>query len=130
MTALPYLWLVLALPLLGAATMLFQGRTLDKDHTRSWRWPDLICTTFASLSLLAALTWTVQLRTLAAFQYEIRGPQWFLSGEWGLLLDRLSAELMLLVSGIGALIHVYSIAYMQREESHYRFFGGLNFFIA
>jgi NADH-quinone oxidoreductase subunit L len=130
MTALPYLWLVPGFPLLGAAAMLFWGRPLDSNRSRSWCWPDLICTSFASLSFVVAVACAVELYVLPASRYEVRGPQWFLTGEWGLLLDRLSAELMLLVSGIGALIHVYSISYMQKEESHYRFFGGLNFFVA
>ena len=49
--------------------------------------------------------------------------------EWGFLLDPLSAIMVLVVTGIGFLIHVYSIGYMAEEDGYYRFFAYLNLFM-
>jgi len=48
--------------------------------------------------------------------------------EWGFLLDPLSAVMILVVTGVGTLIHLYSIGYMHGEEGFYRFFSYLNLF--
>ncbi|NJC89029.1 MAG: NADH-quinone oxidoreductase subunit L [Desulfuromonas sp.] len=49
--------------------------------------------------------------------------------DWGFLLDPLSAIMLLVVTGVGSLIHLYSIGYMHGEEGFYRFFCYLNLFI-
>src|SRR5512139_3611499 len=49
--------------------------------------------------------------------------------DWGFLLDPLSALMLLVVTGVGSLIHLYSIGYMHGEEGFYRFFSYLNLFI-
>ena len=51
------------------------------------------------------------------------------SADWGFLLDPLSAVMILVVTGIGLLIHVYSIGYMAHDNGYYRFFGYMNLFI-
>ena len=51
------------------------------------------------------------------------------SADWGFLLDPLSAVMILIVTGIGFLIHVYSTGYMAHDNGYYRFFGYLNLFI-
>jgi NADH-quinone oxidoreductase subunit L len=51
------------------------------------------------------------------------------TADWGFLLDPLSAVMILVVTGIGFLIHVYSIGYMAHDNGYYRFFGYLNLFI-
>ena len=51
------------------------------------------------------------------------------SADWGFLLDPLSAVMILVVTGIGFLIHVYSVGYMAHDNGYYRFFGYLNLFI-
>ena len=51
------------------------------------------------------------------------------SADWGFLLDPLSAVMILVVTGIGFLIHVYSTGYMAHDNGYYRFFGYLNLFI-
>jgi len=51
------------------------------------------------------------------------------SADWGFLLDPLSAVMILVVTGIGFLIHVYSIGYMAHDNGYYRFFGYMNLFI-
>jgi len=51
------------------------------------------------------------------------------SADWGFLLDPLSSVMILVVTGVGFLIHVYSIGYMAHDNGYYRFFGYLNLFI-
>jgi NADH-quinone oxidoreductase subunit L len=51
------------------------------------------------------------------------------SADWGFLLDPLSAVMLLVVTGVGFLIHVYSTAYMAHDGGYYRFFGYLNLFV-
>jgi NADH-quinone oxidoreductase subunit L len=51
------------------------------------------------------------------------------TAEWGFLLDPLSAVMILVVTGIGFLIHVYSTGYMAHDNGYYRFFGYLNLFV-
>jgi NADH-quinone oxidoreductase subunit L len=83
-----------------------------------------------AISFLVAVACSLELAVHPAHRIEMRGGPWFAGGEWGLLLDSLSAELMLLVAGIGTLIHIYSLAYMKQDRDQYRYFGGLNFFAA
>ncbi len=52
-----------------------------------------------------------------------------IGAEWGFHWDQLSAVMALVVTGVGSLIHIYSIGYMAHEGGYYRFFGHLNFFI-
>ena len=52
-----------------------------------------------------------------------------LTADWGYLLDPLSAVMILMVTGIGFLIHIYSIAYMAHDGGLYRYFGCLNLFV-
>src|SRR5579871_2308617 len=49
--------------------------------------------------------------------------------DWGFLLDPLSSVMILVVTGVGFLIHVYSIGYMAHDSGYYRFFGYLNLFV-
>ena len=59
---------------------------------------------------------------------------WISSGSWqstsGLLVDQLSIVFVLLITGVGGLIHVYSIGYMAHDERRRRFFAFLNLFVA
>ncbi len=123
------LWLVIALPALGAAVLLLGGRRTD-------RWGHLlgvatVVTSFVlSLSLFVAL-WGrgAEDRSVAQHLWT-----WFTAGsykvEFSLLYDPLSALFLLLITGVGSLIHVYSIGYMAHDERRRRFFGYLNLFVA
>ena len=51
------------------------------------------------------------------------------TADWGFLLDPLSAVMILVVTGVGLLIHIYSTGYMAHEGGYYRFFGYLNLFM-
>ncbi|MBI2149389.1 MAG: NADH-quinone oxidoreductase subunit L, partial [Acidobacteria bacterium] len=57
------------------------------------------------------------------------GPLANFSVDWAFLLDPLSAVMILVVTGVGFLIHVYSIGYMHEEDGYYRFFAYLNLFM-
>lgn len=124
-----YLWLVPGLPLGGASLMFLAGRSIERDTSRS-RWPGLLCSALMAISFLVAVACSLELAMRPGHRVEVRGGPWFAGGEWGLLLDSVSAELMLLVAGIGTLIHIYSLAYMKHDRDQYRYFGGLNFFAA
>jgi NADH-quinone oxidoreductase subunit L len=70
------------------------------------------------------------------FQWLTPGPMQTTSGQlvtfvadWGYLLDPLSCVMVLVVTGVGFLIHVYSIGYMSHEGGYYRFFGYMNLFM-
>ena len=130
MSLLPYLWLVPGLPLLGGLLMLFFGRSIDPDPEKPSRLPGLLSTALVAISFVIALSCSVQAWHLPGHRFQQHGPVWFDRAEWGLLLDFLSIVLMLLVAGIGTLVHVYSTAYMSHDGELYRFFGGLSFFVA
>ena len=130
MNFLAWLWLVPALPFVGAGLMFFLGRGIEKNFRGGARFPGLLCSALMALSLLISAGCILALDSQPGHRFEARGSAWFAGGEWGFLLDSLSAELMLLVSVIGTLIHIYSIAYMREERNQYRYFGELNFFVA
>jgi NADH-quinone oxidoreductase subunit L len=120
-------WLVIALPLAGAAVLLLGGRRTD-------RWGHLLGTATVVVAFVVALLCTVQLagteqRAVDAdlFTFISAGS---LDVRAGLLVDPLSATFMLLITGVGALIHVYSIGYMAHDPRRRRFFAYLNLFVA
>ena len=120
-------WLLIALPLAGAAVLLLGGRRTD-------RWGHLLGTGTVVVAFLIGLFCTVQLAgldqrsvTVELFTFIRTGP---LGVEAGLLFDPLSAVFVLLITGVGALIHVYSIGYMAHDPGRRRFFAYLNLFVA
>jgi len=129
-----YLWLIVALPLAGSVVNGLVGRKLGKANVAVVAIAVMVAA-FA-LSLLA-FAWTLEGRVL-----HFRGDTWFrvpgpdgralVSIGWGFVVDRLSATLSLVVTGVGTLIHVYSAAYMEHEDDfgYARFFTYLNLFVA
>ncbi|MGY1712925.1 NADH-quinone oxidoreductase subunit L [Geodermatophilus sp. SYSU D01106] len=120
-------WLVIALPLLGAAVLLLGGRRTD-------RWGHLLGTATVVAAFVLALLCTVQLAGLDERVVDVDLFTFVSAGsldvEAGLLVDPLSATFMLLITGVGALIHVYSIGYMAHDPRRRRFFAYLNLFVA
>src|SRR5437660_264696 len=57
------------------------------------------------------------------------GPLARFQVDWGFLLDPLSSVMILVVTGVGFLIHIYSTGYMHEEDGFYRFFAYLNLFM-
>ena len=122
-------WLLIALPLLGAAVLLLGGRRTD-------RWGHLLGTAMPALAFVIALGQFVALlgrdaedRSVGQHIYRWIAVKGF-EVDVGLLLDPLSMCFVLLVTGVGTLIHVYSIGYMEHDPDRRRFFGYLNLFIA
>ncbi|BAX91517.1 NADH-quinone oxidoreductase subunit L [Mycobacterium shigaense] len=124
-----YTWLLVALPLAGAAILLFGGRRTD-----AWgHW----------LGVLAALgafaVGATLLSDLLSRDSEHRAlhqtlftwiPVNQFQVDFGLQIDQLSICFVLLISGVGSLIHIYSVAYMAEDPDRRRFFGYLNLFLA
>jgi len=129
-----YLWAIILFPLAGAIVNGLFGRRLGKGNV----------TLVAILAMVGSLLvaslafyWALQGRDL-----HFRGEPWFqVTGEdgrtlvsigWGLVVDRLSGTMIMVVTGVGTLIHVYSASYMSHEDEagYARFFTYLNLFVA
>ncbi|MFD6274981.1 NADH-quinone oxidoreductase subunit L [Streptomyces sp. NPDC060209] len=121
--------LLVAAPLLGAAVLLCGGRRLD----RAGHW---IGTALAAASfVIGAVLFTDMLgrsaedRALHQHLYSWIPVEGF-QADVAFQLDQLSMTFVLLITGVGTLIHIYSIGYMEHDERRRRFFGYLNLFLA
>ncbi|MEU5165982.1 NADH-quinone oxidoreductase subunit L [Streptomyces mutomycini] len=121
--------LLVAAPLLGAAVLLCGGRRLD----RAGHW---IGTVLAAASfVIGAVLFTDMLgkgaedRALHQHLYSWIPVEGF-QADVAFQLDQLSMTFVLLITGVGTLIHIYSIGYMEHDERRRRFFGYLNLFLA
>jgi NADH-quinone oxidoreductase subunit L len=127
--AFSLIWLVIALPALGAAVLLLGGKRTDKwGH---WLGVGTVAVSFVlSLVLFFALLG----RDSDDRQVTQHMWTWFTAGDYtvkfDLLYDQLSAVFLLLVTGVGGIIHLYSVGYMEHDERRRRFFGYLNLFVA
>ncbi|MCX6398223.1 MAG: NADH-quinone oxidoreductase subunit L [Propionibacteriales bacterium] len=123
------LWLVIALPALGAAILLIGGKRTDK-------WGHYLATAAVSASFVLSLVLFFGLLGRDGEERQVTQHlwDWFTAGSYqvkfDLLYDQLSALFLLLITGVGSLIHVYSIGYMEHDERRRRFFGYLNLFVA
>ncbi|MDO8645446.1 MAG: NADH-quinone oxidoreductase subunit L [Candidatus Planktophila sp.] len=120
---------LIALPLAGAVILLLSGRRSDK-------WGHLLATALSASSFFVGL---YQLSLMLDRTNEERPItqklfEWISVGTFkidaGLLLDQLSICFVLLITGVGTLIHIYSISYMSHDPDRRRFFAFLNLFIA
>ena len=124
-----YSWLLVALPLAGAAILLFGGRRTDPwGH---WLGCAAALGAFGvGASLLAdLLSRGGDDRTIHQTLFNWV-PVNQLQVDFGLQIDQLSICFVLLISGVGSLIHIYSVAYMAEDTDRRRFFGYLNLFLA
>lgn len=120
---------LIALPLFSAAILLLLGRIADK-------WGHLLAT------LVSAATFGIGLSEFISMHHHTGADraatqkifEWIAVGnlhvDASLLLDQLSVCFVLLITGVGTLIHIYSIAYMDHDKDRRRFFAYLNLFIA
>ena len=122
-------WLLIALPLAGAAVLLLGGRRLDPIGPLLGSGTVVAAFLVAFLQFIAMLGRDAEDRAVGQDVYT-----WFsvqdLHVEVGLLLDPLSMCFALLITFVGALIHIYSIGYMAHDPDRRRFFGYLNLFVA
>ncbi|MEU3749577.1 MULTISPECIES: NADH-quinone oxidoreductase subunit L [Streptomyces] len=121
--------LLVGAPLLGAAVLLCGGRRLDR--TGHW-----IGTLLAAVSFVIGLALFADMLGRSADDRAMyqRLYTWIpvegFQADVAFQLDQLSMTFVLLISGVGTLIHVYSIGYMEHDERRRRFFGYLNLFVA
>src|SRR3954470_19567068 len=123
------LWLIPVLPLFGAAINGIAGKRLPKN----------IVSTIAAGTVAASFVISVRafiaMLAVPAEQLPIQHDYftWIQAGrfqaQFGFMLDHLSGLMILIVTGVGFLIHVYSAGYMSHEEGFYRYFAYLNLFV-
>jgi NADH-quinone oxidoreductase subunit L len=129
MSTTTYGWLVLAFPLLGTLITAFGFRVLPG---RSAGW---IGTAAIFLAFLAALGALISLQGHAATDRQFVSSLWNYASTTGIdaqmsiLVDPLSVFMILVVSGVSTLIHLYSISYMNKDRGFVRYFSYLNFFV-
>ena len=121
--------LLVAAPLLGAAVLLCGGRRLDA--VGHW-----IGTLLAAASFVLGLVLFTDMLGQSAEHRELSQhlfswvPVEGFQADVGFQLDQLSMTFVLLITGVGSLIHLYSVGYMEHDERRRRFFGYLNLFLA
>lgn len=124
-----YLWLLIGLPLAGAATLLLLGKKSDS-------FGHLLGTAASATSFGVGLVLFFELLGREAEDRSMTQTlfTWIDTGaftvDMSLHFDQLSALFVLLITGVGTLIHIYSIGYMEHDERRRRFFAYLNLFIA
>src|SRR3954465_5439975 len=121
-----HLWLIPLLPLLGAAVNGLFGRRFPQTVINT------IALAFPGASFLMALWVGSRFSALTVPHVEVFGP-WIRAGgftaNFAYQLDQLSMVMLLVVTGVGFLIHIYSVGYMAHEGGYYRFFAYLNLFM-
>ena len=137
---LDYIWLIPIFPLAGALIQLLLGRRMSNKAVSA------VSVGLPGLSFLWAVGCFIQFLGLPeSYRHLFLRPlyTWLPAGAFhladgtlgnlnvnaGMQLDPLSCVMMLVVTGVGFLIHVYSIGYMAHEGGYYRFFGYLNLFM-
>jgi NADH-quinone oxidoreductase subunit L len=150
----PSLWLIIALPLLGAFICGVFGRLMGRANVHL-----VACSAVAGSFVLSVLAFwatstgatvegtAIPLHYVAdpfSIQEGMRGfvryavahdyGTWFSVGDFrvnfGLLVDHLSGTLLLVITGVGFLIHLYSTSYMEHDDGYWRYFAYLNLFVA
>ncbi|MFF2526446.1 NADH-quinone oxidoreductase subunit L [Streptomyces liangshanensis] len=121
--------LLIAAPLLGAAVLLCGGRRLDR--VGHWLGTVLAAAAFViGLALFSdMLGRSGEDRALHQHLFSWIPVEGF-QADVAFQLDQLSMTFVLLITGVGTLIHIYSIGYMEHDERRRRFFGYLNLFLA
>ncbi|MFZ0013331.1 MAG: NADH-quinone oxidoreductase subunit L [Acidimicrobiia bacterium] len=121
-----YLWLIIALPLAGAVFLHFFGRFM-REPLPGWLASAAIGGSFV-LSVVA----TVPLVTGSSHGHTIMLWEWMpaIGANFEILWDPLSSLMVLIVTGVGTLIHIFAIGYMHGDGRFHRFFTNLNLFAA
>ncbi len=126
MTPNLHLWLIPLLPLIGAAINGLFGKRFSRQAVVS------IALAFCGAAFAMALWVALRFPALALPHIETVAP-WIrvgsLQADFAFYLDQLSLVMLLIVSGVGFLIHIYSVGYMWEEGGFYRFFCYLNLFM-
>jgi NADH-quinone oxidoreductase subunit L len=147
MLFLKYIWLIPLLPAFGATIIFFFGRRLQKATVSAvcvgsivlafvmacgavWQYSAWSSTAEHFHQPYQTILYTWLGTDSGHTNYTIHdGTQAAFQADAGFLLDPLSSIWLLFVTGVGMLIHIYSIGYMAHEGGYYRFFGYLNLFM-
>ncbi|MDQ3240436.1 MAG: NADH-quinone oxidoreductase subunit L [Actinomycetota bacterium] len=127
--AVTWAWVVLALPLVGTAGIALAWRVLPG------RLAGYLGSLTVGLSFLAGIATYVSLEELPPEGRKVVGSAFTYIGtdnlnvDLSILVDPLSVFMVLVVTGVSFLIHVYSIAYLGSDRGYARFFSYLNFFV-
>src|SRR5580704_4739988 len=130
-------WLVPVLPLATAIAMLLAGRRLSRRAIEYACCASVLVAFSFSLGTFAQLiALPAGHRTIVATVFDwlprvpVHGALFGSFGaEWAFQIDPLSVVMLLVVTGVGFLVHVYSIGYMDGESGLYRYFGFMNLFV-
>ena len=126
MTPNLHLWLIPLLPLAGAAINGFLGKRSSRPAVST------VALVFSGAAFAMALWVVSQFSSLTLPYIETLAP-WIRAGsfqvDFAFYLDQLSLIMLLIVTGVGFLIHIYSVGYMWEEGGFYRFFTYLNLFM-
>jgi NADH-quinone oxidoreductase subunit L len=122
-------WLLLAFPLAGAVVLLLGGRRTNSwGHLLGVAMP-VAAFVYGVIAFFAMLGYPVGQRSRDLHVYT-----WFAVGAFkinvGLQLDQLSISFVLLITGVGSLIHIFAVGYMANDPERRRFFGYMNLFLA
>src|SRR5437773_270750 len=126
MTPNLHLWIIPLLPLAGAAINGLLGKRFSRRTVAA------VALTFCGAAFLMALWIAFQFSSLP-LPYSEKLTTWIRSGsfsvDFAFYLDQLSLVMLLVVTGVGFLIHIYSVGYMWEDGGYYRFFSYLNLFM-
>jgi NADH-quinone oxidoreductase subunit L len=128
LSATTYAWLVLAFPLAGTLAIAFSFRRIGS--AAGW-----VATAAILLSFAAAIATLVSLLGHAPEHRQLVSSLWSyastvgVNAEMSILVDPLSVYMILIVTGVSSMIHLYSVAYMDRDRGYARYFSYLNFFV-
>jgi NADH-quinone oxidoreductase subunit L len=123
------IWLLIAIPLVSAAILLLLGKRADK-------WGHWLGVLSVATSFVLGLIFFISLAGLDAEHRTAQQSLWdfitvgSLHVDFGLLFDPLSGVFVLLITGVGSLIHLYAVGYMEHDPGRRKFFGYFNLFIA
>jgi NADH-quinone oxidoreductase subunit L len=116
-------WVIPVIPAFGAVVLLFFGKRIGEPKA-GW-----LATGLMALAFVASVILFFALRSLPADQrsHVSDGFTWIQAGgfrvDFRMLADPLSSTMILFVTGVGALIHLYAIGYMHGDERYSRFFA-------
>ena len=126
MTPNLHLWLIPVLPLVGAAINGFFGKKLSRQAVAT------VALLFSGAAFAVVLSVAFRFSALTIPHTEFLAT-WIRAGsfqaDFAFYLDQLSLVMLLVVTGVGFLIHIYSVGYMWEEDGVYRFFAYLNLFM-
>ncbi|WP_199512245.1 NADH-quinone oxidoreductase subunit L [Nucisporomicrobium flavum] len=123
------IWLLVAIPLASATVLLLLGKRADK-------WGHWLGVLAVAATFVLGLSMFLSLRGLEAEARSAQQSLWDfitvggLKVDFGLLFDPLSGVFVLLITGVGSLIHLYAVGYMEHDPGRRKFFAYFNLFVA